>query len=705
LGSLVFRNGEDMKRLIYRGSLFLFFNGVISLLAVLLILSIFHGLSVDRAIDWSQLHTKIFAALTGSVFFLMCLTYKYQMLYFEREHAAARMTNTRYFRVFYSFLFMLMSSFMLYAVLQLFQNAMNVDLFIDWTQGKTKIFILSSLFVFCFYLFFFSITGRLYLSFILSFFIAVLFGLTHFNKMTFLGEPLYPSDFKQVTHILEVIPMVLGSFAVWKLLLALVVLVLVLGYVAILYSQLNEIKGTWWVRGILLSLSIFIFYSFFHYPKTYVKAWAEQSDVKIIRWNQPSNYRDNGFVFGFLSNLHVDAFDKPAGYNKKAVLEIANRILKNSNEIQLAESRSKEKPNIVFIMSEAFWDPTKLERVTFSEDPLKITRSLMKEHSSGSILSPTFGGGTANVEFEALTGFSMRFLKAGSLPYQQLIDQKDFVPSIVSELEARNYESIAMHPYNKVFYKRNRVYDTFGFNEFLHMNSMKNKETTGPYISDESVTNEIMDNLKKKEQPVFLHAVTMQNHFPYAEDRYAERSIKVSGLSEKSNVELEVYAEGISQSDKALGLLVEKLEDFKEPTVVVLWGDHLPILGQNKAIYEEAKFMEPYNPKVELQKFSETPLLMYSNYDIPKEELKVMSPAFIGPTLFNLAGLEQSPFYTFLEEVKKELPGIKPGLLINSGQKSMFDLNKEQQQLLKDYQLLQYDLLVGKQYSSDILFK
>lgn len=694
-----------MKGFIYRGSLFLFFNSLISLFTVLFLLTILNGFNVDRAIDWGQLHTKIFALLVGCVFLLMCLTYRFQMFYIKKEHAAARMTKTRYFRVFYSILFMVLSSLILFGLLQFFQNAMNVDAFIDWTQGKTKIFILSSLFVLCFYFFFFSLTGRLYLSFILSMCVAVLFGLTHSNKMIFLGEPLYPSDFKQVTHILEVIPMVLGSFAVWKLLLALVVFLLILGYVLILYTQSNEIKGTWWVRGVLLCLSIFIFYSFFHYPKTYVKAWAEQSDVKIIRWNQPSNYRDNGFVFGFLSNLHVDAFDKPAGYNKKTVLELANRILKNSEEKSLAESSSTEKPNIIFIMSEAFWDPTKLENVSFSEDPLKITRNLMKEHSSGRVLSPTFGGGTANVEFEALTGFSMRFLKAGSLPYQQLIDQKDFVPSIVSELEAWKYESLAMHPYNKVFYKRNRVYDTFGFNEFLHMNSMKNKQTTGPYISDESVTNEILDNLKGKEQPVFLHAVTMQNHFPYAEDRYLKRSIKVTGLSEKSNVELEVYAEGISQSDKALGLLVEKLEDLNEPTIVVLWGDHLPILGQNKAIYEEAKFTEPYNPKVELQKFSETPLLIYSNYDIPKEELKVMSPAFLGPTVFNLAGLVQPPFYTFLKEVKKELPGIKPGLLINSEQKSMFNLSQKQQQLLKDYQLLQYDLLVGKQYSREILFK
>lgn len=694
-----------MKKDIYIGSLFLFVNVSLALGAVLVLLTLINGLNVDRAIDWGQLHTKKFALLTGFAFLLSCILYRSQMFCTFREQAAATMTNNRYLRIVFVLLFIIASSFALHGILQFFQNGLNIDEFIDWVQGKTKIYLLGSVFILFLYFFFLFLTGRLYLSLILSMGVTVLFGLTHVNKMTFLGEPLYPSDFKQVTHIAEVIPMVVGAFSIWKLLILAFLVVLVTGYFFIIYTQLNEIKTAWWARGIFIALSIFLFYSFFNYPKTYVKALAEDSDVKIIRWNQPSNYRDNGFVFGFLSNLHVDAFDKPAGYSKKKIEEIANQIKKKAESKQPARQNTVENPNIVFIMSEAFWDPTKLENVTFSKDPLPITRDLMKKYSSGSVLSPTFGGGTSNVEFEALTGLSMRFLKAGSLPYQQLIDQKEFIPTIVSELESREYQSLALHPYNKVFYKRNRVYDTFGFNEFLHMNSMKNKEMSGPYISDEAVTHEIVDNLRSKDDPVFVHAVTMQNHFPYAADRYNKTSIKVSGLSSASNAELETYVEGISQSDRAIGLLVKELERLKEPTLFVLWGDHLPILGQNKAIYEEAKYTEPYNPKVELQKFSETPLLIYANYEVPKEDLKVMSPAFIGPTLFDLAGIKQPLFFTFLEEVKSELPGIKPGLLINQEQKSQFALSKKQQQLLKDYQLIQYDLLIGKQYSREILFK
>ncbi|ANC78645.1 hypothetical protein ABE65_018325 [Fictibacillus phosphorivorans] len=694
-----------MKKFIYQMSSLLFIHGILSLIGAILIITVFNGFRIDTAIDWGQLHTKKFAFVTIGVFLLLCSLSGFSKMQVIREQAASKMTNSKYVRALYIIIFIWLTSFMLFGVLQFFQSGMDIDLFIDWIQGKTKIFLLSSLFLLFLYFFFLSMTGRLYLSVFTSLVLTAIFGLTHANKMTFLGEPLYPSDFKQVTHILEVIPMVLGAFSVWKLLVLGFVFILIVSYLVIIYSQMNEIKTPWWARGLMLCLSIFIFYSFFNYPKTYINALAEKSDVKIVRWNQPSNYRDNGMVFGFLSNLHVDAFDKPAGYSKKAVQEIANRIQDQASEKQPAKKGDVKNPNIVFIMSEAFWDPTKLENVTYSKDPLPVTRELMKKYSSGSVLSPTFGGGTSNVEFEALTGFSMRFLKAGSLPYQQLIDQKDFIPSIVSDLEARKYESLAMHPYNKVFYKRNRVYDTFGFDQFLHMESMKNKEMTGPYISDESVAQEILDNLKNNDKPMFVHAVTMQNHFPYAADRYKKNSIKVSGLSPASNAELETYAEGISQSDRALELLVKKLEAIEEPTLVVLWGDHLPILGQNKAIYEEAKFMEPYNPKVELQKFSETPLLMYANYDVPREDLKVMSPSFIGPTLFNLAGLEQPPFYTFLDEVKSELPGIKPGLLINNEQRSEFALSKKQQQLLKDYQMLQYDLLVGKQYSREILFK
>lgn len=137
-------------------------------------------------------------------------------------------------------------------------------------------------------------------------------------------------------------------------------------------------------------------------------------------------------------------------------------------------------------MSEVFWDPTRMASLGLSEDPMKNIRQVISQHSSGWLLSPVYGGGTANTEFEALTGFSMYNIISGSGPYQQALDKKGLMPSMVSMLEEQVYESLAMHAYKGMFYKRDRVYNILGFDDFIDNSKMKYKDSLaeGSYISD-----------------------------------------------------------------------------------------------------------------------------------------------------------------------------------------------------------------------------
>jgi phosphoglycerol transferase MdoB-like AlkP superfamily enzyme len=333
---------------------------------------------------------------------------------------------------------------------------------------------------------------------------------------------------------------------------------------------------------------------------------VEKANVSIVKWDQLDNYKVNGFIFGFISNLQNEAFDKPKGYSKQKVIATAKKYRDQQIKLQNSKEPSKQ-PNIIYIMSEAFWDPTKLPNLQFSEDPMKNLRKLMEQQSSGYNLSPTFGATTANVEFEALTGFSNYFLREGSVPYQDLIDRKTFIPTIVSDLEGQGYRSLAIHPYNKVFYKRDKVYQTFGFDQFVDMRTMKYKKQSGPYISDQSLSKEIINQVKKQKKPLFIHAVSVQNHFDYAPGRYKKNTVSVTGLSPDSNGKLETYAEGVKQADQALQLLVGNLEQSDEPTIVVFWGDHMPILGQDLAIYKETKYGVTKNKNLHEKEFSERP--------------------------------------------------------------------------------------------------
>jgi phosphoglycerol transferase MdoB-like AlkP superfamily enzyme len=273
-------------------------------------------------------------------------------------------------------------------------------------------------------------------------------------------------------------------------------------------------------------------------------------------------------------------------------------------------------------------------------------------------------------------------------------------------LEGKGYNTLAIHPYNGVFYKRNVVYNIFGFDQFLDQETMKhNEREPGRVITDLSLTNEILDHIKEQEEPLFIHSISMQNHMPYNAGAYEENKIQISGLSPEFTTMLEVYTEGIRRSDEALKLLADELQKINEPTVVVFWGDHLPILGANRALYKEAGY-DDENSDVNKYKYSETPLIIYSNFKMEQERYEFISPFYIAPILYDLIGLEKPLFYHLLNQLREQndIRALKGDIIMGSNHRFITNPEKAQNQLLEDYKLLQYDLLMGKQYSLDLLY-
>lgn len=581
--------------------------------------------------------------------------------------------------------------------LQYFQFLRDPLLTVTWIKENTSIYFAGVLYLFLLFLLLFSLIGNIFISTLLTSIILVIIGFIHYNKLNIRVEPLYPFDYKQFTQMKDVLPMIKEYISIGQVILFLI-LILILGY--ILFS-IRNIKINIWMRGLLFLCAFFMLYSYTNFPNTFMKSFVENNKVSIVKWNQIDNYEVNGFLFGFISNLQNKVFNKPTGYSKQKVLETARKYVTPEKT-----NTSSVNPNIIYIMSESFWDPTRLN-LEFSHDPIPHLRQLSQEHSSGNVLSPVYGGATANVEFEALTGFTTSFLNAGVIPYQDIVDKKAFIPSVVSDLEGKGYKTLAIHPFNRVFYKRNVVYDKFGFDEFLDQNTMENKEENPRgVISDVSLTNEIIDNIKKQEDPLFIHAVSMQNHMPYNPGAYEENKIKVSGLSPDLTSTLEVYTEGIRRSDKALQLLVDKIQTINEPTIVVFWGDHLPILGANMGVYKEAGY-DDENPDVNEYKYSETPLLVYANFEIKQERYEFVSPFYLGPIIYELSGMEKPYFYNILDLLRKEMgiPALKGEIIMGYDREFIKNPTKEQKQLLEDYRLLQYDLLIGKQYSLELLYR
>ncbi|MEI5891037.1 LTA synthase family protein [Bacillus cereus] len=584
------------------------------------------------------------------------------------------------------------------------QEDMNLLLVNTWVYLQHGQYMLSLLFIYMVYIFVYSLIGRIFLSTTITSVVLLVFVLVNYFKIMFRGDPFYPSDFTQIAHMDSVIPMVMEAFSFWKMFLVIVCIGLLICVVMYIRKHIPIIKSHIIIRIILVCGSAFMVYAYSNYSNTFMNNLFQKGGVDIRAWNQTTNYQVNGFVIGFLSNLDTTVIEEPEGYSKENMQRIAKDIEKTYGG-NIGGQKKVEKPNIIFIMSEAFWDPTKLTNLSFSEDPVPNLHHYIENFPGGQTIAPTFGGNTANTEFEALTGYSMSLLMPGSIPYQQAIPSQKEIPSIASELKKQGYYASAIHAFNRSFYKRDDVYKTLGFDHFNAEDTMKNTEVVGDNIGDLSMSKEIIDELNKRKQPTFIHAVTMQNHFPYKENMFGENKIEISGLTEEeSKAELEAYTEGVRLSDEALQYLIEQLDDLERPTLVVFFGDHLPLLGTNKSIYKEAGYIENEETVSERLAMAETPLLMYANFDLPNDNLGLVSPIYFSNLVFDYAGLNKSPYYQFLSEMHKEIPVLRDELKVNKDGEEI-DLTKKQKEMLEQYKMIQYDLLAGKQYSKETLFK
>lgn len=575
----------------------------------------------------------------------------------------------------------------------------------NWIYLYNMQFILSFVAIYAIYILVYNLIGKVFLSMILTSCTLVILGIVNYLKLIFRGDPLYPSDFTQIMHMQSVIPMVMDYFS-WSYIFV-IILSIVACIVAGIYMRryIQNVKTHLGIRALLVVGSIFVLYAYGNFANTFMNKVFQKSGVDFVLWDQNENYASNGFVLGFISNLDTTVMEKPKNYSKENMLQIANDIKKQYSG-NIGSQKKKEQPNIIFVMSESFWDPTKVTNLSFSEDPVPNLHHYIENFPGGQTISPTFGGNTANVEFEALTSYSMSLLKPGSIPYQQVITNKKEIPSIPTALKKEGYYTSAIHSFGRTFFKRDDVYKVLGFDKFNAADTMENVDIDGDYISDLAMSKEIIAELEKQKQPTFIHAVTMQNHFPFTEGRFGENLIEISGLeNEESKGELETYTEGLRRSDEALQYLIEKLDNLDRPTLLVFFGDHLPSLGTNKSFYKENGYITNEKTPSERLAMAQTPLLMYANFDMPNDNLGVVSPIYFSNLIFDYAGLNKSLFYQFLSEFYKEIPVLRDELKVDKNGEVINDLTKKQKEMLEQYKMLQYDLLVGNQYSKDILFK
>lgn len=370
-------------------------------------------------------------------------------------------------------------------------------------------------------------------------------------------------------------------------------------------------------------------------------------------------YEDYGFPYCFTSSVLDTGIDEPAGYSEETMRAISNNGAININETGRSEAAL---PNIIFVQLESYFDPTEVEWLQFTEDPIPNLRKLSQEYSSGYFKAPSVGAGTANTEFEVLTGMSMRFFGPGEYPYKTYA-KYNVLESAATALKSIGYGAEALHNNGGNFYSRALVYNNMGFDHYTSKEFMNILQLTAKgWATDDVLIPHIMDSLNTTEGTDFVMTISVQGHGDYPTERVLDNPrILVSGTEDEGRMYAwEYYVNMVYEMDKFAGDLVAAMEERGEPTVIVFYGDHLPTMGlQAKDV--KSKYL--YN----------TNYVIWDNIGLEKKD-------------GNYAA------YQIMAEVLDRLD-IHAGTVFNYHQQ-----RKSTKNYLSDLELLQYDILYGKQY-------
>lgn len=570
----------------------------------------------------------------------------------------------------------------------------GLDKAITYMQEHSEITSFSLVVVFLLLILLISIIGNSTVSIGIGFALITVIMFINQEKMNSRNTPFLPEDLMMSSEAGALSSMV----NIWAILGIIALVVFFIGgsiYIDRILKKKFDYKFPKKYKHILRIALLFSSFTALAYHTDFIRNKVEGNYVKveflnteINSYNQEENYRINGFIIGTICNIQPKKMVQPEGYSKEKIDEITKKYAQIAEkENKNKKSLSDEKVNIVYTMSESFIDP-KLAKDIYDygeNDPIPYTRSIVKENTSGWTATSEYGGGTANVEFEAITGMSNNFLSV--IPYSNFVSHIPNFPSTVGFMNQNNMKTSALHPFGKTMYKRDIVYANFGFSNFKGVDDFKftDKIDNSQYISDESAYNQVLYELENEKSSSFIHLVTMQNHMPYDKDVYNENDkFKISGHEDDRTDadKIETYLTGINKSDQALKKFIEKIDKLDEKTVLVFWGDHWP------GIY--GKMFDKNNNDIH-----RTPLFIYSNFSTgEKNNLETMSLNYLTPTVLEEVDAKMSPFHYLLLDVKKSYPALTRDFKYNNS-------SKEDKQKLADYELIEYDILSGAKWSQE----
>lgn len=481
-------------------------------------------------------------------------------------------------------------------------------------------------------------------------FMGIINGCVLLNRIT----PFGFTDLKLISDLLE---MKSNYFTTFQMVLVVAGIVLFILMCVVYFFIGPKYKGK---RRILFNIVALL--SCFLWVPMVTDAAVSNHVLSDYFSNIAEGYRDYGFVYGFSISLLDQGMSKPQEYTKEAVTEIETKVEEASKTTAYAD-----RPNVILVLLESFADPSEISFVETSRDPIPNFHALKRQFTTGHLTVPVVGAGTANSEFEILTGMNMRYFGTGEYPYKTTL-KRYTCESIAHNLGNLGYGTHVVHNNGGNFYSRANAFSQMGFDSFTSKELMNITEYTplNTWPTDHILINETMKTLDSTpNQPDFTYIITVQGHGVYPTEKIIEDpAITVTtGLDEGTNNQWEYYINEIHEVDQFIGDLTEELSKRDEKTIVVFFGDHLPTFELSD---EDMKTGSIFN----------TQYVTWNNFGLEKNDK-------------DLAAYQLMAYMT-------DQINIHEGTMFNFHQTMMSEDTEEYD---RDMELLQYDILYGKKYA------
>ena len=483
----------------------------------------------------------------------------------------------------------------------------------------------------------------------------LLFGVINFVILHFRVTPFSAVDFTLISSAISVSGHYLTAFNVMMIFFAIAILVisLICLFKRTPCFQKNTTKKAYMLSTLVI-LTLAAGIVVMHKSSTSVQALAENYT------NISEAYENYGFVYCFANSIIDTGIKKPEDYSEESMAQIKDSIKDTGTD------EPEVKPDIVMIQLESFFDICDVKGVSFSRDPLPNFHRLQKEYSNGQLTVSTVGAGTVNTEFEVLTGMSQHDFGVSEYPYKTVLKSKTS-ESICNDLAQIGYSSHAVHNNTATFYGRNKVFSNLGFDSFTSVEYMNNI-TLNPngWAKDDVMVDEILKTLDdNKNKSDFTFGITVQSHGKYNDVKTDSKDpVKVYNAPTGKEESYEYYVNEINEVDQMIGKLVYALGKREKPTVLVLYGDHLPSLDLSNEDLEDGSLYE-------------TQYIIWNNYGLKEKDQDLKA-------------------YELYPEVLDQI-GIHTGVITQFHQQA--DRSSDTYQT--DLKALEYDLLYGENYIYD----